>query len=105
MYGGRGLNNSYYDDVHILSIPSFTWTKVYQGTSGRYGHTCHRAGTRTMLSVGGAPTTNLTTGPCDWETKGINVFDLSNITWSSKYTMTTENYAVPEKVIARIGGK
>ncbi|KAL8840361.1 MAG: hypothetical protein Q9170_001376 [Blastenia crenularia] len=104
MYGGRGLDGVFFDDVHILSLPSFTWTKVYQGTSGRYGHTCHRAGTRTMLSVGGALTTDLTTGPCDWQTKGINVFDLSNITWSSKYTMTTEDYAVPSAVIAKIGG-
>ncbi|KAL8651289.1 MAG: hypothetical protein Q9210_003334 [Variospora velana] len=105
MYGGRGANGSSFDDVHILSIPSFTWTKVYQGNSGRYGHTCLRAGYRTMLSVGGAPTTNETTGPCDWQTKGINVFDLSNITWSSKYVNSTKkDYEVPAKVIARIGG-
>ncbi|KAL8974737.1 MAG: hypothetical protein Q9197_001029 [Variospora fuerteventurae] len=58
-----------------------------------------------MLSVGGAPTTNETTGPCDWQTKGINVFDLSNITWSSQYVNSTKkDYEVPAKVIARIGG-
>ncbi|KAL8951968.1 MAG: hypothetical protein Q9222_002091 [Ikaeria aurantiellina] len=104
MYGGRGANNSFFDDIYILAIPSFTWTKVYQGNSGRYGHSCHRAGTRTMLSVGGAPTTNLSTGPCDWQTKGINVLDISNLTWSSQYTMTTEDYTVPTAVTARIGG-
>ncbi|KAL8714846.1 MAG: hypothetical protein Q9220_001359 [cf. Caloplaca sp. 1 TL-2023] len=104
MYGGRGANNTFFDDIYVLAIPSFTWTKVYQGNSGRYGHSCHRAGTRTMLSVGGAPTTNLSTGPCDWQTKGINVLDLSTLTWSSQYTMTTEDYAVPKAVTARIGG-
>lgn len=72
---------------------------------GRYGHTYYRAGTRTMLTIGGTPTMDLPTGPCDWQTQGIHVFDLSNTTWSSKYTMTTEGYGVPQEVIARIGGK
>lgn len=104
MYGGRGLDGSVFDDVHILSLPSFTWTKVYQGASGRYGHTCHRAGTRTMISVGGAPATNQTTGTCDWQTKGLNVFDISDNTWGSKYTKSTSDYEVPSPVVAKIGG-
>ncbi|KAL8943773.1 MAG: hypothetical protein Q9216_000879 [Gyalolechia sp. 2 TL-2023] len=73
-------------------------------SSGRYGHTCHRSGTRTMISVGGAPTTNGSSGPCDWQTKGINVFDMSTTTWGSKFEKTSGDYAVPNAVFARIGG-
>jgi hypothetical protein len=28
MYGGRLGSREYYDDVHVLSLPSFIWTKV-----------------------------------------------------------------------------
>ncbi|KAL9590222.1 MAG: hypothetical protein Q9203_000950 [Teloschistes exilis] len=104
MYGGRGENDAFFDDIHVLSMPSFTWTKVYQGNSGRYGQTCHRAGARTMISVGGASGTNLSTSGCDWQNKGLNVLDLSSLNWSTKYTMTTEDYAMPTAVTARIGG-
>lgn len=58
-----------------------------------------------MVSVGGARATNQTTGSCDWQTKGLNVFDISNITWSSKYTKTAGDYQVPNAVFARIYGK
>ncbi|KAL9006496.1 MAG: hypothetical protein Q9188_000733 [Gyalolechia gomerana] len=57
-----------------------------------------------MVSVGGARATNQTTGPCDWQTKGINVFEISNITWSSKYTKIIGDYQVPNAVFPRIGG-
>ncbi|KAL8694883.1 MAG: hypothetical protein Q9218_000547 [Villophora microphyllina] len=86
MYGGRGENNVFFDDIHVLSMPSFTWTKVYQG------------------NIGGASGTNLSTSGCDWQNKGVNVLDLSTLNWSTKYTMTTEDFAMPTAVTARIGG-
>ncbi|CAO1598027.1 hypothetical protein XANCAGTX0491_001803 [Xanthoria calcicola] len=104
MYGGRGANDVIFDDIYVLSLPSFTWTKVYQGDSGRYGHTCHRGSQREMIAVGGATSTNLSAGRCDWRTKGIDVLDISEMTWSSKYNLSTAEYFVPHPVVARIGG-
>lgn len=58
-----------------------------------------------MISVGGASATNLSSSGCDWQNKGVNILDLSTLNWSTKYTMTTEDYAMPTTVTARIGGK
>ena len=58
-----------------------------------------------MISVGGAPTTDLSMGRCDWRTRGIHVFDLSTATWSSRYNRSQGNYFVPSAVVGKIGGK
>ena len=105
MYGGRGNNNDFIDDVWVLSIPSFTWTKIYQGMSPRYGHTCHVAGSRTMITVGGAANANYSAAPCDWEYKGVGVFDMSEPTWGSVYNAFAGDYTVPSLVLATIGGR
>ena len=82
LYGGRGAD-AFFDDIWVLSIPSFTWTKIYQGESPRFGHSCHRVGNRTMITVGGATNDDWDDPPCDWETKGVGVFDLSDLIWGS----------------------
>lgn len=55
IYGGLNEHSdTYYDDVYVLSLPSFTWTMMYgPGNSPRFGHTCHLVGNRQMLTVGG----------------------------------------------------
>ena len=106
MYGGRGMNGTtdvFYDEVWVLSLPSFTWTNVYQGSSPRYGHSCHRVGTRTMLTVGGAANSKLNQTPCDWETKGVGVFDMSAVAWGSVYDANAPDYTVPKLVASKIG--
>jgi hypothetical protein len=43
IYGGwdpAGDHEKWYDDIYVLSLPSFTWVKMYQADSPRYGHTC-----------------------------------------------------------------
>jgi len=42
MYGGWdptaiGNNTKYFDDMYVLSLPSFTWIKMFEGESPRYG--------------------------------------------------------------------
>jgi hypothetical protein len=64
LYGGRNpMKNIGYDDVLILSLPSFTWTNVWPpGEAPRWGHNWHVAGKHQMLTVSG----NLTNGlECD----------------------------------------
>ena len=38
LYSGRGANGTAFDDVYVLSLPSFTWIKLHQGNQPRYGH-------------------------------------------------------------------
>ena len=111
MYGGRDGPN-YFDDIWVLSLPSFTWTKVYSGISPRFAHTCHLVGNRTMLTVGGVANANQMQGlyygstpPCDWETAGLGVYDMSDLVWGSVYNASAPAYEVPDPVISTIGGK
>jgi hypothetical protein len=103
LYGGRNpLKNIGYDDMLILSLPSFTWTNVWPlGESPRWGHNCHVAGKRQMLTVGG-DTTNKKT--CDWETKGIAVWEMSSLTWGSVFSTSLPDYQVPQILLPVTGG-
>ena len=88
MFGGQNLmpagNQTQYDDMWILSVPSFTWIKVdMDGQSvpyGRSGHTCDIWNGQ-MVMVGGYVGNDLS---C--ESPGIYVFDLSNLEWVQQYT-------------------
>jgi len=116
IYGGYDPTQSImYDDIYVLSLPSFVWTKVYSGQNPKFGHTCHSAGKRQMMTVGGSldasmyavETTgqipNLTSMTCDkWG--GVALFDLSSLTWSSFFDAHAPDYQVPGKVVDAIGG-
>ncbi len=103
MYGGRDGLNTYYDEVWILSLPSFVWVQIYSGTSPRYSQTCHVLGNRQMVIVGGSDTSNLLSG-CDWLTKGVGVMDMSEITWGSTFDPNANPYTVPDEIVKVIGG-
>ncbi|KAH6663379.1 putative cell wall anchored protein [Halenospora varia] len=116
IYGGYDPTQSImYDDVYILSLPSFTWTKAYSGTKPRFGHTCHTAGKRQMMSVGGSldasmyavetsgQLPNLSTVACD-QKEGVVLFDLSALTWGSFFDAYAPQYQVPKSVVDVIGG-
>lgn len=95
------ISNSFYDDVVILSLPSFAWTTVWpQGESPRWGHNCHIAGKRQMITVGG----NVSNAQCDWEKKGVAVLELSTIDWGSVFRTNTSDYQVPKNVLAATNG-
>ncbi|MCJ1270815.1 hypothetical protein MMC22_010712 [Lobaria immixta] len=104
LYGGRGANQKIFDDMYVLSLPSFTWTKLYEGTSPRFGHTCHQVGIRTLLTVGGIVNFNLTGQDCDWEYRGVGVMDISTLTWGSVFNPNPDPYEVPALVYGNIGG-
>jgi len=88
MFGGQNLipagEQTQYDDMWILSVPSFTWIQVdMEGQSvpyGRSGHTCDIWNSQ-MVVVGGYVGDDLS---C--ESPGIYVFDLSNLEWVQQYT-------------------
>ncbi|KAH8727348.1 hypothetical protein GQ44DRAFT_825053 [Phaeosphaeriaceae sp. PMI808] len=116
IYGGYDpMQSIMYSDVYVLSLPSFTWTKLYSGNNPKFGHTCHTAGPRQMMTVGGSldadmyavetsgQLPNLTTMKCD-QLGGVALFDLSNLTWSSSFNPYAPEYQVPQKVVDVIGG-
>jgi len=102
LYGGIDpITKTDYDDVVILSIPSFTWTNVWPiGESPRLGHGCHRAGKRQMITVGG----NVTNLPCDWELRGVALLDLTTIEWGSVFKGEQDDFQVPNQVLGATGG-
>lgn len=88
MFGGQNLipygSQEQYDDIWVLSIPSFSWIKV--DTNGqsvppaRAGHTCNIWDGQ-MVVVGGYVGQDLT---CD--SPGVYVFDLSSLEWKATFT-------------------
>ncbi|KAK4188754.1 hypothetical protein QBC35DRAFT_495491 [Podospora australis] len=121
VYGGQNLEpyleQIQYNDMYILSIPSFTWIKVDQSgqnaPKGRAGHTCHLRDGQ-MIVVGGYTGEG---SPC--ESPGIWVFNATSLKWQSRFSalshppdLSPENsvlassfgYLVPAPVAKVIGG-
>lgn len=65
--------------------------------------TCHLVGNRQMLTVGGAGAASITKD-CDWERKGVAVYDLSKLSWGSTFVHDAAAYEVPSRVTSKIGG-
>lgn len=88
MYGGQNLipygEQIQYDDMWILSIPSFTWiqvdTKGQSNPPARAGHSCNIWDGQ-MIVVGGYVGQDLS---CD--SPGVYVFDLSDLKWQTQFT-------------------
>ncbi|EXJ84918.1 hypothetical protein A1O3_05593 [Capronia epimyces CBS 606.96] len=87
MYGGQNLipygQQTQYDDMWILTVPSFTWIKVDTSNQAtppaRAGHTCNVWNAQ-MVVVGGYTGQELS---CD--SPGIYVFNTSALTWQNDY--------------------
>ena len=98
MYGGQSLqpagDQEQYDDMWILSVPSFTWIKVDQDESksskppARAGHSCHIWDGQ-MIVVGGYIGKEL---GCD--SPGIYAFNMSSLGWSDQFTALTGDKAL-----------
>jgi hypothetical protein len=105
MFGGWDPTkpNTWYDELYVLSIPSFTWVKMYHAESARYGHTCHVVG-RQMITTGGRNIRRNVTDYCDWERHGIAVLDMPTMNWGSIYNATVGQYEVSPLIVDKIGG-
>lgn len=93
MYGGQNLipagSQTQYDDMWILTIPSFTWIQAdLSGQSNppaRAGHTCNLWNSQ-MVVIGGYVGQELS---CD--SPGIYVFNTSSLEWQSSYTALSDS--------------
>jgi hypothetical protein len=105
VYGGQDPTTdnapTYYDDTHVLSLPSFTWVKIHQGSKPRWGHTCHLAGGNQMITVGGH---NEFANICDWHTTGVGVMDLQRGVWGSTFQASGNDGRLNFKIVDQIGG-
>jgi hypothetical protein len=88
MFGGQNLipagNQTQYDDLWILTVPSFTWIQVDQSSQsvppGRAGHSCQMWDGQ-MVVVGGYVGDQLS---CD--SPGIYVLNASSLKWATEFT-------------------
>jgi Kelch motif len=104
MYGGwDGVQT--YDDVYILSLPSFEWIKAFAGEDEREGHSCHVIGSRMLMTVGGHKASYKLPGPCDWLPNSIALFDMVNMTWVGVYNPDEIPYNISTVISERIGGE
>ncbi|KAI2625186.1 hypothetical protein GGS21DRAFT_493675 [Xylaria nigripes] len=109
-YGGfDGLHDEFdfNDDVWVLSLPSFIWTKLSSGTPGhaRRGHQCVKPYPDQMVTIGGRRSPKGGEGiPC-LEGGILQVFNLTEGTWLDSYDPDIWNtYGVPEMIHTAIGG-
>lgn len=92
-----------YDHVYVLSIPSFQWKKVYDGTTsnGRRGHRCHKISDNRMMVIGG-----IATGSTCLSGEFLRIFNLNTLTFEDAYQPDKQDaYKVPQTIIDIIGGE
>jgi hypothetical protein len=108
-YGGfDGIHTatSFHDDVWVLSLPTFTWTRLNQGQAShsRAGHKCFMPYPDQMMVFGGYRASSGNRFPCLEEP--VVIFNLTSGQWMDSYDPTNHGtYSVPETVQAAIGTK
>jgi hypothetical protein len=104
-YGGfDGINqrDDFYDDVWVLSLPSFKWIHLNEGARdhARAGHRCFTPYPDQMMVIGG-----FTPFPTDCLDQIIVTFNMTSGKWMDSYDPTVyKPYGVPDKVYNEIGG-
>ncbi|KAK4219644.1 hypothetical protein QBC37DRAFT_394525 [Rhypophila decipiens] len=98
--GNSGPGTVSFDDAYVLTLPGFHWVKAdYTAEHPRYGLSCNAVGGGQVVTIGGAdPTQKIQQGQVnngagysapfstpDPFTQGLGVFDLSTLSWKTKY--------------------
>lgn len=111
IYGGQGITNTTgYDDVYILTMPSFQWIKWYPteaGPGNPHGiSSCNVINSAQMLIIGGWFAQHEDCdSPSVWGTHNLNLGKNGpqDAMWDLFYPNITE-YLVPPEIVAKIGG-
>jgi hypothetical protein len=96
-YDGLDSGDTPMDDVWVLSLPDFTWTKVYEGTEvhGRSGHHCVSPYPDKMFIIGGV---HKNQANC-LDGGFIQVFNLNTLKFQDTYRPDEwEEYSQPTKI-------
>ncbi|OAA76727.1 Galactose oxidase/kelch, beta-propeller [Akanthomyces lecanii RCEF 1005] len=105
-FDGVHLTEEFNDDVWVLSLPSFTWTKISDGkpSHARAGHKCFLPYPDLMMVVGGYTPPTGTTLTC-LEDGPIVLFNITSGEWMDSYDPSKYGaYGVHASVQATIGG-
>lgn len=105
-FDGISPKDPFSDEVWVLSIPSFTWTLINEGTSlhARAGHKCFMPYPDQMMIIGGyTPQPGRSIACLD---KGpVVMFNLTSGEWMDGYDPDEySDYGVNEKIVSKIGG-
>ncbi|KAI1490646.1 hypothetical protein F5X96DRAFT_678949 [Biscogniauxia mediterranea] len=114
LYGGRGMppSTAGFDDVYILSLPSFTWIKFYPeaANTNQYPHntlSCNVIDNAQMIIIGGTFPLDDTTcdNPEQWGSHNLDLGKQNpqGAQWYL-YQANVTSYVVPQEIIDAIGG-
>ncbi|KAF6812254.1 kelch repeat protein, partial [Colletotrichum sojae] len=106
-YAGIDGTTGFSDDVWVLSLPSFQWTKVYEGKDlhARAGHQCVMPYPDQMMVIGGFTPVSGTGHPPCLDKSIFRMFNVSSAQWLDEYNPSKwSNYTVPTAVQSKIGG-
>ncbi|KAG5981128.1 hypothetical protein E4U55_003264 [Claviceps digitariae] len=108
-YGGSdGLSpaKDFYDQVWVLSLPSFTWTLVNEGRPkhARSGHKCFMPYPDQMMAFGGYTPVNGSFPAC-LDQGPVVIFNLTSGEWMDSYSPSRfADYGVHSSVVNVVGG-
>ena len=105
--GGRLATHArLYQDIYVLSLPSFRWIKVseHENYGPRIFHTCETPNNRQMIVIGGTDswTGNNATywgATPDRLHQGLGVYDLNHFQWLSHYDPDIGPYQSNRKIL------
>ncbi|TEA15596.1 Kelch repeat-containing protein [Colletotrichum sidae] len=115
MYGGAnvpGVLGAGFDDVYVLSVPTFTWVKMYPATNGTGSNPHHSLscnivpGRAQMIIIGGTfPSSNECDYPVQWGTHNVDLGKQNkNKSIWELYSPNKTAYSVPDDIVAIVGG-
>ncbi|KAG6353467.1 hypothetical protein INS49_005648 [Diaporthe citri] len=116
LYGGAGMppDTSGFDDVYILTIPTFTWIKLYPNdgnVTGQYPHhslSCNVVNKGQMLVIGGTfPLSDDCDAAPQWGAHNLVLGQQSDPDanpWQL-YSPNLTTYAVPDEIVSVVGGQ
>ncbi|KAJ8117712.1 hypothetical protein ONZ43_g4144 [Nemania bipapillata] len=115
--GWDQLNRRAFNDVYVLSVPSFRWIRVQDSNNpdlegglqpGRNRHKCDIWNETSMIVTGGEITngtwdTSLLSYTCNPAYPPVKVLDTSTYIWQTEFRPNV-TYSIPEVVTSVIGG-
>jgi hypothetical protein len=111
LYGGYSVNPDHvtgFDDVYILSMPSFTWISAYNGSDliGHGGCSSNVVSRDQMLIIGGwFPSNDICDSPNSFGQHNMNLgYNGAGKSLWDKYDPNLSRYFVPTPVISVVGG-
>ncbi|RPA85321.1 hypothetical protein BJ508DRAFT_6954 [Ascobolus immersus RN42] len=101
--GGNDASKKVHGEVWVLSIPSFTWTRV-NADMHRSGLTCQLVNNRYAAVFGGRHDFGENCDLNDDAPKGVELFDLVDLEWTLSFDSEKNQYKVPRNIYSTIGG-